>query len=207
MNKELDCFPICLLMRKNSMARVNVRVDCSPFGFGLHTSLAGIEDMMTKGLFGIPVKSTSLIASLEHVRWSHCSVKLFVADIAVLCYWFNCIPHRLLNAVSSQKMSHKNQFLLRSSPGFCSIKLFMIVPHTVHSKTSSQKAVLTVCSFAPTKVLPLGVWNPVRDVWSERSSDEKVGRLLPLRKKCWLSWHERRFKEKKSKWFFRERCW
>lgn len=46
MNKEFDCFPICLLMRKNNMARVNVKVDCSPFGLGLPISLAGMEDMM-----------------------------------------------------------------------------------------------------------------------------------------------------------------
>lgn len=46
MNKELDCFPICLLIRKNNMARVSVRVDCSPFGHGLPISLTGMEDMM-----------------------------------------------------------------------------------------------------------------------------------------------------------------
>lgn len=46
MNKELDDFPICLLIRKNNMARVNVRVDCSPFGLGLPISLPGMEDMM-----------------------------------------------------------------------------------------------------------------------------------------------------------------
>lgn len=28
------------------MARVNVKVDCSPFGLGLPISLAGNEDMM-----------------------------------------------------------------------------------------------------------------------------------------------------------------
>lgn len=46
MNNEYDCFPICLLMRKSNIARVNVKVDCSLCGLCLPTSLAGMEDMM-----------------------------------------------------------------------------------------------------------------------------------------------------------------
>lgn len=68
------------------MARVNVRVDCSPFGFGLHTSLAGIEDMMmTRGLFGISVKAASLMVSLECVRRYHGSLKLVAAERFLWC--------------------------------------------------------------------------------------------------------------------------
>lgn len=65
MNKEFDCFPICLLIRKNNMAKVNVKVDCSPFGLGLPVSLAGIEDMMYF-LVSLQARAAFLVALLEY---------------------------------------------------------------------------------------------------------------------------------------------
>lgn len=47
-------------MRKNNIARVKVRVDCSPFGLGLPISRAGKDDMM----------DVLLVLSLEQL---HCS--------------------------------------------------------------------------------------------------------------------------------------
>jgi len=53
------------------MARVNVRVDCSPFGLGFPISLAGMEDMMIS-LVGIPLRAAFPIASLEReCFWYH----------------------------------------------------------------------------------------------------------------------------------------
>lgn len=68
MNKEFDCFPICLLIRKNNIARVNVKVDCSPFGLCLPISLAGMEDMMLF-LVSFKTRAASLVTSLKP-KWS-----------------------------------------------------------------------------------------------------------------------------------------
>lgn len=88
MNKEFDCFPICLLMRKNNMAMVNVKVDCSPFGLGLPISLPGIEDMMY-----FLVRAAFLVALLEFKStfWHiHFQNGLNFSFVSGRCHTFAC---------------------------------------------------------------------------------------------------------------------
>lgn len=139
-------------MRKNSMAKVNVRVDCSPFGFGLHTSLAGIEDMM-KRLLGIPVETTSLIASLEHISWNHnsfvsCCRKIVFVCTSLVSDWWTAILKWLLNSGGLlSKLALGNYFLIVSSPG--SLLHWFVYDSPSRSPictlTSSHKAILSVC--------------------------------------------------------------